>query len=319
MSRTFFFKERPPHMQDKTENTENGMVMSTQIINTDAIVALCTPQGSGALALLRISGDNAVEIATNMSALASGQTLIELPTHTIHFGSVVDNAGTTIDQVLFLLMRAPKTFTGHDTVEITCHNNPFIIDSIIQQALTHGARLAQPGEFTKQAVLNNKVDLVQAEALNELIHANTQIGLKKALAQLEGTLSAELAMIEKLLLKALTLSEASFEFLDDETVFDEQIIQCVNSVCSVITTLKTQFDQQQQIRQGLRIAIIGSVNAGKSSLLNALLKKERAIVTPIAGTTRDTVEAGIYRHGTYLTLVDTAGLRVTDDSIEQEG
>jgi tRNA modification GTPase len=286
---------------------------------TDTIVAACTPQGSGAIALIRISGDHAITVAQKMCILASGKTLSELPTHTIHFGTVLDETGQQIDRVLFLLMHAPKTFTGNDTVEITCHNNPFIIQAIIEQAIKQGARLAGPGEFTQQAVLNNKLDLVQAEALNELIHANTQKGLKKALAQLEGTLSAHLESIEHALLKALTLSEASFEFLDEETVFDDQIKEQINAVALNINTIKVNFDQQQHIRQGIRIAIIGSVNAGKSSLFNALLKKDRAIVTPVAGTTRDTVEAGLYRHGTYLTLIDTAGLRITHDSIEQEG
>lgn len=295
------------------------MVMATHTLYTNTIVALCTPQGSGALALIRISGDHAIDVADAMSRLASGKKLTALPTHTIHLATITDNTHATIDHVLLLLMRAPKTFTGNDTAEITCHNNPFIIQAIIEQALIHGARLAQPGEFTKQAVLNSKLDLVQAEALNEVIHANTQVGLKKALAQLQGTLSAELVAIEKLLLKALTLSEASFEFLDEEALFDTQIRECIKTISSMITTIKTQFDQQQQIRQGFRIALVGSVNAGKSSLFNALLKKERAIVTPIAGTTRDTVEAGLYRHGTYLTLVDTAGLRLTQDIIEQEG
>ncbi len=293
--------------------------MAIHILHTDTIVALCTPQGSGALALIRISGDNALIVADAMSSLASGKKLTVLPTHTIHLAHIIDDTDTTIDQVLLLLMCAPKTFTGNDTVEITCHNNPFIIQAIIEQAVAHGARLAQPGEFSKQAVLNNKLDLVQAEAINEVIHANTHVGLKKALAQLQGTLSAELVTIEKLLLKALMLSEASFEFLDEESLFDVQIHECIKKISSMIIAIKTQFDQQQQIRQGFRIALIGSVNAGKSSLFNALLKKERAIVTPIAGTTRDTVEAGLYRHGTYLTLVDTAGLRITQDVIEQEG
>lgn len=294
------------------------------------IIAQCTPTGSGAIALLRISGQHALTIATALSKLAhppspkamagKGKKLIDLPTHTIHYGWVVDSAGNHIDQVLFLLMRRPKTFTGQDTVEITCHNNPFIIEAIIQAALSHGARLAQSGEFTKRAVLNNKIDLIQAEAINELIHANTQSGLKKSLAQLEGSFSHAIKSIESGLIKALALSEASFEFIDEEDLeFGKQILTIVENILATIATLKINFDQQKQIRQGVRIALIGAVNAGKSSLFNALLRKNRAIVTNIAGTTRDVIEAGLYRYGNYWTLIDTAGLRQSADCIEQEG
>jgi tRNA modification GTPase len=233
---------------------------------------------------------------------------------------VLDSAGNHIDQVLFLLMRGPKTFTGQDTVEITCHNNPFIIEAIIQAALSHGARLANSGEFTKRAVLNNKIDLIQAEAINELIHANTQSALKKSLAQLEGSFSHAVKSIESNLIKALALSEASFEFIDEEDLeFGKQILTIIQTILAAIVTLKINFDQQKQIRQGVRIALIGAVNAGKSSLFNALLGKNRAIVTNVAGTTRDVIEAGLYRHGNYWTLIDTAGLRQSANHIEQEG
>jgi tRNA modification GTPase len=292
------------------------------LVNHDdqTIIAQCTPTGSGALALLRISGEHAVSIATQLSSLPSKQKLIDLPTHTIHFGWVIDTYGNHIDQVLFLLMRGPKTFTGQDTVEITCHNNSFIIESIIQTALMCGARLAQTGEFTKRAVLNNKIDLIQAEAINELIHANTQSALKKSLAQLEGSFSHALKNIESYLVKALALSEASFEFIDEEHLeFGAQISTLVAQVLAIIAQLKINFDQQKQIREGVRIAFIGAVNAGKSSLFNAILGSNRAIVTNVAGTTRDVIEAGIYRSGNYWTLIDTAGLRQTNDCIEQEG
>ena len=216
-------------------------------------------------------------------------------------------------------MRSPKTFTGQDTVEITCHNNQFIIEEIINLAIANGARLAQQGEFTKRAVFNGKIDLVQAEAINELIHAQTQLALKQSLAQLTGSFSHCLASLEKELLKALALSEASFEFLDEEMDFAPQIQALISSLQNTITGIKKTFNQQQQIRQGIRIAIIGSVNAGKSSLFNALLNQDRAIVSAIAGTTRDAIEAGVYTKGNYWTLVDTAGLRQTHDIIEQEG
>lgn len=283
------------------------------------IIAQCTPSGSGALALLRISGVDAVTIASHMSRLTSEKSLIQLPTHTIHYGKIVDTHGSTVDNVLFLLMHGPRTFTGQHTVEITCHNNPFIINQIIELAITHGARLAQEGEFTRRAVINKKIDLVQAEAINELIHAQTTQALKKSLAQLEGSFSHWIEQIEKELIKALAFSESSFEFIDEELEFGDRIKTSIDTILASINLAKKTFNQQQQIRQGVRIALIGSVNAGKSSLFNALLNKERAIVTALAGTTRDVIEAGLYKSQSYWTLIDTAGLRQTDDIIEQEG
>lgn len=282
------------------------------------IIAQCTPRGSGAIALLRICGINAIEIVDRVSCLASGKKLIDLPTHTIHYGSIV-NKTAIADNVLFLLMRAPKTFTGQDTVEISCHNNQFIIEEIISLAINAGARLSQEGEFSKRAVMNGKIDLIQAEAINELIHAQTQMALRQSLAQLEGSFSQWLSILEKDLLKALALSEASFEFLDEEMEFSPQIMHIISSVQTKIISIKKTFNQQQHIRQGIRIAIIGSVNAGKSSLFNALLNQNRAIVNAQAGTTRDVIEAGLFKNGNYWTLVDTAGLRQTHDIIEQEG
>ena len=286
----------------------------------ETIIAQCTPQGTGAIALLRLSGDNTFAIADAISKLPGNKIISALPTHTIHYGWVVDKNGAHIDQVLFLLMRAPHTFTGDDTVEITCHNNPFIIQNITQAALAAGARLAQEGEFSRRAVSNNKIDIIQAEAINDLIHANTQLTLKQSLSQLEGSFSHWVVSIEKQLIKALALSDASFEFLDEENMeFSTQIKEIIDAVLTTITNLKNTFNQQQQIRNGIRIAIIGSVNAGKSSLFNALLNQERAIVTNIAGTTRDAIEAGLYKNGNYWTLIDTAGLRTTDDIVEQLG
>lgn len=284
------------------------------------IIAQCTPKGSGAIALLRLSGVDALAVASKFGRLPSGKSLTNVPTHTIQYGSVCDAQGALIDRVLFLVMHGPKTFTGHDTVEISCHNNPFIIEAIISSALKAGARLAQSGEFTKRAVLNKKIDLIQAEAINDLIHAGTQQALKQSLSQLDGSLSSWIHQIEKQLIKTIALSESSFEFIEEEGMaFGEQIEKILTDISADIATIKASFDQQKQIREGVRIALLGSVNAGKSSLFNALLGTDRAIVTEQAGTTRDVIESGVYRDGTYITFVDTAGLRETNDRIEKEG
>ncbi len=285
----------------------------------EPIIAQCTPQGSGAIALLRLSGVTALQVATSLSILRNQQKLSEQKTHTIHVGSVIDERGVSIDQVMFLVMHAPKTFTGQDTVEITCHNNPFVIEQIIQRAVACGARIAHNGEFSKRAFLNNKIDLMQAEAINEFIHASHQVSLKQSLSQMNGSFSQWVVQLEKTLITCLALSEASFEFIDEAMEFGTTIREHITNVLEKIVMLKKTFDQQKQVRQGVRIALLGSVNAGKSSLFNALLNQKRSIVTAIAGTTRDSIEAGLYRNGLYWTLIDTAGLRETDDVIEKEG
>lgn len=286
----------------------------------ETIIALCSPSGPGALALLRLSGAHAVLIASTISRLASGKTLPELPTHTIHLGWVIDHlTNDPLDQVMFMLMRAPKTFTGQDTVEISCHNNPFLIEKIIQQAISAGARLAQEGEFSRRAFLHGKIDLLQAEAINELIRASNHLTIKQSLAQLEGSFSHWIVQLEERLIKSLAFTQASFEFLDEEADFSEAIKSQLHLISADIKKAHESFDQQKRIREGFRISLIGAVNAGKSSLFNALLGKNRAIVTPHAGTTRDVIEAGAYWDFGYVTLIDTAGLRQTDDIIEQEG
>lgn len=290
----------------------------------DVIVAQCTPQGSGAIALIRLSGDHALEITSTFSKLSSGLLLHEVSTHTIHHGHIIDSRdlSSPVDEVLFFAMKAPKTFTGQHTVEISCHNNQFIIQRIIDVAIQAGARLAGHGEFTKRAFLNGKIDLVQAEAINDVIHAQTELALQKSMAQLQGNLSSFLQSIQAEFVALLGLVEASFEFLDEEQRdfdFDRQIQDKCVQLLLLIRDILLNFNQQQQIRQGIRIALVGSVNVGKSTLFNALVRKQRAIVADVAGTTRDSIETTVYRDGNFLLFIDTAGLRSTTDVIEQQG
>lgn len=286
---------------------------------TDTIVAQCTPSGSGALALLRISGPQAFAVASACARLSSKQILSEVTSHTIHHGWIVDHNQEKMDEVLFFVMHGPRTFTGEHTVEITCHNNQFLIQALLDRIVTCGARPAMNGEFSKQAVENNKIDLLQAEAINDLIHAQSQQGLRQAFAQVQGTLSAWINDIEKELIILIAVCEATFEFIEEELDLTDAILERFDRILEKISTLQQSFSQQNHLRSGIRIALIGTVNAGKSSLFNALIGKNRAIVTAIPGTTRDVIEAGFYHQGLYWTLIDTAGIRQTDDCIEQEG
>ncbi len=288
----------------------------------DPIIARCTPHGSGAIAIIRLSGNCVDALVDNFARTSSHKKLVTSDTHTIHHGHVIGTDNEIIDEVLFFLMRAPKTFTGQDTIEISCHNNPFIVEKIISCALKHGARIAKPGEFTQRAFLNGKIDLLQAESINDVIHAQTELALNTSLRQLKGSLSDYFGQLEKSVITLLSLVESSFEFLDEEQqdlALDKRIHKTTGELISYITKLKKQFNLQQQIKQGIRIALIGSVNTGKSTLFNALLKKERAIVTNTPGTTRDSIEYSIYKSGVFWSIIDTAGIRTTTNTIEQEG
>jgi tRNA modification GTPase len=289
-----------------------------------SIIACCTPLGNGAIALLRVSGADAWACVEQFAKLSSNKKLSAVDSHTIHHGFVVDTAmsGEHVDEVMFLAMRGPRTFTGEDVIEITCHNNQIIIQKIIACAERAGARRAERGEFTQRALLNNKLDVLQAESIHELIVAQSEEAVKQALSQVRGSLSHHLYELEHNLVELIGLSEASFEFGQEESedvAFDDVLLARLNEFRGVVNGLVDDCARQQQVRQGLRIACIGSVNAGKSTLFNALLNRERAIVSPHAGTTRDTIEATIYNNGVTWTLVDTAGLRSEAGEIEQIG
>jgi len=287
---------------------------------SDTIVACCTPiTGSGALAVIRISGPRALSYTEQIFRLASKQKLADQPSHTVHYGYIVAQNGATIDHVMCTVLHAPRTFTGEETVEISCHHNPLIIESIIRCIITAGARMAQRGEFTRQAIANNKIDLLQAEAINELIHAQTEQGVNAALSQIAGSMSAAITNIERELVTIMAWCEASFEFTDEVTVFHQALVERITDVHNNIIQLLQTAQRQGAVREGIRVVLAGPVNAGKSSLFNLLVRDDRAIVTPRAGTTRDTIEARRSMHGISWTFVDTAGLRSTEDDIEQVG
>lgn len=289
----------------------------------ESISALCTPRGSGALALIRLVGGDVIERCAPMVMLKSSSKLHEVASHTIHYASFIHPVTKqSIDEGMVIVMRGPRTFTGQDTLELTLHNNQCIIEMILEAARSLGVRAALAGEFSKRAYLNNKIDVLQAEAINELINATNMATVSASLAQLKGSLSAHMAELESDLLAILALSEASFEFLDEEQRdldFEAQVRERIIAIQTKIQTLQKQYAGQQRLRDGIKIALIGSVNAGKSTLFNALLGKDRAIVSEIAGTTRDTIEGSVVVDGSFRTYVDTAGLRKTGDVIEQQG
>jgi tRNA modification GTPase len=288
----------------------------------DTIVASCTAPGAGALALIRFDGSQAREIVSAMALLPHGKVLSDCATHSIVYGHIVAADRSLIDQVLFLLMDSPRTFTGNDIVEITCHNNRFIIEAIIARGCELGARHARPGEFTQRAVMNGKIDMLQAEALHELIMAPSHAVAVRSLAQLEGSLSFVIVQLQQELFELAAYVEASFEFLEEEHLdldFTTLISQRITAILERIHPLCAGQKQMQQLREGVKIALVGSVNAGKSTLLNALVGRNRAIVSEVPGTTRDSIEASMSDGGYVWTYIDTAGLRMTHDVIEQEG
>ncbi len=289
---------------------------------TDTIAAIATPLGDGGLAVIRISGAQALAVA-DQSFVPVGKSSLKpstAPTHTLHYGHIV-NAGRVIDEVLVAVLRAPRTFTREDTVEITCHGGLLPAKLVLDTVLTHGARLAQPGEFTQRAFLNGRIDLAQAEAVADVIHARTELALAVANEQLAGKLSQRINQLRDDLIKTLAHVEAHIDFPDEDIAPDtkQQLIARLEQGVTFMEELLRTADEGQILRRGIRAAIIGRPNVGKSSLLNQLLGHDRAIVSAIAGTTRDTIEETANIRGLPVVFIDTAGLREAGDEIEIEG
>ncbi len=290
---------------------------------TDVIVAQCTPRGSGAIALIRLSGEGVCQLLAPSAQLSKKHTLCAMESHTVSHGLFVHpHTKKVIDEVLFIYMKSPHSFTGEDVVEITCHNNQFIIDEIISSSLQLGARLALPGEFSKRAVLSGKIDVLQAEAIAEVVSAQQSFAVAAGMAQLKGSLSSFIKELEKFLLDALIFCEATFEFLEEEqrdigmgSVLEDKVKQILEKVDFLIHAKeKGKFACRK-----IKISLCGSVNAGKSTLFNSLLGYERSITSPYEGTTRDFIEASMFLGQKEVCLVDTAGYRKASCAIEKEG
>jgi tRNA modification GTPase len=288
----------------------------------DTIAAIATPIGEGGLAVIRISGTQALAVADLIFSPVGKKSLkpSAAASHTIQFGHVVRD-GKTIDEVLVSVMRAPRTFTREDIVEITCHGGILPAKMVLDAALASGARLAEPGEFTRRAFLNGRIDLAQAEAVADLIHSRTELALSAANEQLAGKLSQRINQLRDDLLKTLAHVEAYIDFPEEDIAEEtkDQLLARLESGVAFMEELLRTANEGQILRRGIRAAIIGRPNAGKSSLLNQLLGHDRAIVSPIPGTTRDTIEETANIRGLPVVFIDTAGLREARDEIEIEG
>jgi tRNA modification GTPase len=288
----------------------------------DTIAAIATPLGEGGLAVIRISGPQALVVADTCFAPVGKNSLkpTTASTHTIHFGRIV-HKGKTVDEALVAVMRAPRTFTREDVAEITCHGGILPAKMVLDTVLAAGARLAEPGEFTRRAFLNGRIDLAQAEAVADVIHSRTELALCAANEQLAGKLSQRINQLRDDMVKTLAHVEAHIDFPDEDITPDtkEQLISRLEQGVSFMDELLRTANEGQILRRGIRAAIVGRPNAGKSSLLNQLLGHDRAIVSPIPGTTRDTIEETANIRGLLVVFIDTAGLREARDEIEGEG
>ena len=286
----------------------------------DTIAAISTPAGVGAIGIVRLSGPKSAEIGRLLFKPRSPDCLFE--SYRLFHGDILSpRTGNTLDEVLFVFMKGPRTFTGEDSVEIHCHGGPVILQRVLEEVLEAGARPAEPGEFTRRAFLNNRMDLSQAEAVCDVIMAKTEGGLERALYQLKGALSGRIREISEAILQVLVPLEASIDFTEEEpdTPENRVLLAPIDKVLGDLQILLDTYQEGRLFREGVSVVITGRVNVGKSSLFNRLVGGKRAIVTPIAGTTRDLIEESISIDGLPVRLTDTAGLRETDNPIEKEG
>ena len=290
------------------------------MIAQETIVALASPSGAGAIAVIRISGKDALPIAENVFQSVSGKAITQQKTHTIHLGHIVED-GKVYDQVLLSIFKNPHSYTGEDVVEISCHGSTYIQQQIIQLLLRKGCRMAQAGEFTLRAFLNGKLDLSQAEAVADLISSDNEASHQIAMQQMRGGFSNEIAKLREELLNFASLIELELDFAEEDVEFADrtQFSELLTRIEFVLKRLIDSFAIGNVIKNGIPVAIVGEPNVGKSTLLNALLNEERAIVSEIAGTTRDTIEDELVIGGIGFRFIDTAGIRETKDVVESIG
>jgi len=289
------------------------------IFNEDNIIALATPAGTGAISIVRMSGPEAFELIDRV--FIGKKKLGEVDSHTIHYGKIISGDGELIDDVLVSIFKEPNSYTGENAVEISTHGNPLIAQKIINLLISEGVRLAEPGEFTMRAFLNNRIDLLQAEAVADVISSRTEVSLRGSRNQLDGLLSKKVNQLREMLINASSFVELELDFAEEDLEFidNKDLVKRISNVIEEINKLLLTYSFGRVIRDGVNVAIVGQPNVGKSSLMNYILKESRAIVSRIPGTTRDVIREEVSIDGILFRMFDTAGIRKSKDEIEKEG